>query len=463
MVKIINETSFKKIKIVIIFLIAILTINTINVVNADQTITNTTSGGLKTAIDNVDNGQTVYLENGVYSGKDNTNLTITKNITIVGKGNNVVIDAKGISRIFTISHGVTVTLKNLKLINGKNTHGGAINNEGTLFVSDCTFTNNKATEFGGGAISNNYNLSVSSSTFTNNQAIRHGGAIGSYYTFSVSGSTFTNNQAHYGGAIVCSMANDNTIVHLYVNAVSNCTFTDNKATNYGGAIYNNYMNLFMTNSTFTNNQAKEGGAIYSNEYNISVNSCIFTNNQATSGGAIHTISSLSLTDCNFTNNQAKKDGGAIYVANMINNIIKDSILRIDSANFKNNIAGSKYNAIYLESGAKISKNKVSITPAEKTPLKADLTINKITKKGNYRHVTIKNSGKISTGKKFYLGVYVGKKHIKRVLVKTLGVGKSTTVKVLIPKKYKNSLKTFKSDSTNRIPENNKKNNVRNAR
>ena len=86
--------------------LAILTILLMGSVNAvDQTITNTTSGGLRIAIDNVSNGQTIYLENGEYFGVNNTNLTISKNLIISGKGSNVVIDAKGIGNIFTISLG----------------------------------------------------------------------------------------------------------------------------------------------------------------------------------------------------------------------------------------------------------------------------------------------------------------------------------------------------------------------
>jgi len=568
--------------------LAILAIGLMGSVSAvDVTINQNTPGGLKKAIETVgnvenyyDNGiinsnawgiGTIYMEDGVYSGSDNTNLNIggfynpdvyVRDLTIVGKGNNVVIDAKGINQIFEIE-GTKLTLKNLKLINGKsNSGGGAISSSGDLTVIDCTFTNNKANydggaiqcdrlsmsgctftnnqaELNGGAISSSGDLTVIDCTFVNNKATKLiGGAISGGDSVTVSGCTFTNNQANYScGAIaggekttVKNSKFTNNKVTTYGGGaigggehltVSDCTFTNNRATGTGGAISGSSIsvinciftdnqaafggaiysggdpNLSVSGSTFTNNQANSGGAIYFNGGGesdiISVKSCSFTNNQAKyHGGAIYHVDrneyglSFSVSSCSFTNNQANQYGGAIFSnrvkvdnSNFNNNkATKDGgaisinsyegILRLDSVTFKNNMVGSKYNAIYSVKGVKIYKNKVTITPAENSAVpsakkEVDLTIAKITKKGNYRHVTIKNIGKKATGNKFYLGVYDGTKQIKKVLVNSLGAGKSTIVKVPIAKKYENKLKTFKADSTNRIKESNKKNNSLKAR
>jgi len=146
----------------------------------DKIISSTSSGGLKTAIATVGDGDTIYLKNGVYTSSNNTGISINKSITIQGKGKNVIIDAKGKNRIFNIEAGVTVTLKNMKLINGKSTDsygdGGAIHNQGTLSISGSTFTNNQA-KIDGGAIFNGDNLTITGSTFTNNQAKNDGGAM----------------------------------------------------------------------------------------------------------------------------------------------------------------------------------------------------------------------------------------------------------------------------------------------
>ena len=461
-------------------------------VSADNQIINTTStGGLASAIENVGSGQIVYMENGVYSGKNNTNLTISKNLTISGKGSNVVIDGKGLNRIFYMDYDTTVKLVNLKLINGHidGDYGGAIHSRGTLIVNGCTFSNNYA-GFNGGAIykSSGGDVFISGSTFTNNSADNDGGAIYSTDSilensrFSISNSTFINNNAKlYGGAISRPYGDF---------SVSNCTFTNNHAGFNGGAIIT-MANFVVSGSTFTNNNVDHcGGAIHSSA-KLSVNNCIFKNNKAESdGGAIRSTSSLSITNSVFNNNQVTFGyGGAILGVNMTiassnftNNLVKDSsgafnagggaisvshtgVARINSAIFKNNKAGTKNNAIHLMSRgnlkAKVYKDKVTITPDESP--KANLKVTKVQKKGNYRYVTIKNIGDGTTSKKFYLGIYVGKKQIKKVLVKILGTGKSTIVKVPIAKKYANKLKTFKADSTNLIIESDKKNNSYKAR
>ena len=72
--------------LLLILILAVLTISLMSSVSAaNQTINPHTSGGLKKAIDNADNGDTIYLKNGDYFGKDNTNLTISKSVNIIGK------------------------------------------------------------------------------------------------------------------------------------------------------------------------------------------------------------------------------------------------------------------------------------------------------------------------------------------------------------------------------------------
>jgi len=92
----------------------------------------------------------------------------------------------------------------------------------------------------------------------------------------------------------------------------------------------------------------------------------------------------------------------------------------------------------------------------------DLKVTKVTKKGNYHYITVTNIGKKSATKN-HLGVYVGKKKIKTLNIKSLDSGKSTTIKVLLPKKHRGVIKTFKADINNIIKEINKKNNVLKAR
>ena len=106
--------------------------------------------------------------------------------------------------------------------------------------------------------------------------------------------------------------------------------------------------------------------------------------------------------------------------------------------------------------------KPKVTNTGVNAQKADLKITKITKKGNFHYITVKNLGKKTAGKN-KLGIYVGKNKIKTLNVKSLDSGKSTTIKVLLPKKHRNVMKSFKADIFNVITEISKKNNVLKAR
>jgi len=146
-----NESLRKQVLTLLIVLVAMFlaisffgSIGSVDATN--RAITNTTTGGLKVAINNVDNHGIVYLEDGVYSGGNNTNLSIKKNLAIIGKSKgNTILDAQGNSRIFTIIGEYDVILINLTFINGKSDIGGAIFNlDGELMIYNCSFVNNSA-------------------------------------------------------------------------------------------------------------------------------------------------------------------------------------------------------------------------------------------------------------------------------------------------------------------------------
>ena len=72
-----------------------------------------------------------------------TNATICTNIYYTNITSEVVISADGF-RLFTVNPGVQFSLNNLTLIKGVSTNGGAVLNQGALFVSNCVFTGNGA-------------------------------------------------------------------------------------------------------------------------------------------------------------------------------------------------------------------------------------------------------------------------------------------------------------------------------
>ena len=130
-------------------------------------------------------------------------------------------------------------------------YGGAVYNKSgaTLNVSGTTFENNEAI-WGGGAIENNGTLNVSDSVFNENigsSAQGNGGAIlssGSSATLTVSKSTFTGNIGRYSGAISVESGSKAFIVDSY--------FDGNKGGRGGGAVYGYHGTFTVMNSTFTN-------------------------------------------------------------------------------------------------------------------------------------------------------------------------------------------------------------------
>jgi hypothetical protein len=180
---------------------------------------------LRWAVENAQDGDTIQLTGPI---KDPIVLTqgellVTHDVTIQSVSSRTPTISGGSvvghqSRVFEIAAGATVTLSNLKLINGNGDEnpgvsdddgedgtGGAIINKGTLTVSDSILSGN-TTAFGGGAIANLGNLTVSDSILSGNTA-NVGGAIYNFSgtaqrpTVTVIGSTLSGNVAHFGGGI----------------------------------------------------------------------------------------------------------------------------------------------------------------------------------------------------------------------------------------------------------------------
>jgi len=294
---------------------------------------------IKNATGTVDANGTVNIANGQYTGVNNTNINILKNMNITGKSEaGTIINGNGTNRIFYVDMGITLNILNLTLTNGNNaTYGGGaiFNYYGTLNVRNSTFTSNSASGTGG-AILNEGTLTVMGSTFNGNSVSGiggYGGAIGGPCT--VTDSTFTSNSATgpngNGGAIngECTVtgstftgnsasSNGGAIYHdgggisLIPVTISGSTFNDNTASSNGGAIYNTGGNCTVTGGTFNSNTATDGGAIYNNAGVLNVTGGTFTGNTANGGGAIYEwLGSCTVTGSTFNSNTATLAAGAI--------------------------------------------------------------------------------------------------------------------------------------------------------
>ncbi|KZX15426.1 DUF11 domain-containing protein [Methanobrevibacter filiformis] len=376
--------------------------------NGSDSNTGTTMGTAKLSIKNatatVDNGGTVNIRNGTYTGANNKGINISKNIIYIGENQDkVIIDAAQSGRMFDINSGYTVTIKNITFINGKNTtttsHGGAIFNRGNLIIENCIFKNNLITSTnssyaGGGAISSwiGSTLSVTNCTFINNTA-NFGGAISNLAnnlkivncTFinntatkeegggaivtstnntSISGNLiFVNNSAAMGsgGAIEVTSANPNGIPFYIIKNFSlsgNVSFVNNSANVAGGAIFNCGNNSMITgNITFANNSAIQGGAIHNVDgANFSLSGSSFNRNNANYGVVLNSGANFSLTNSSFSGNNASE--GVIYNIG-VNFSVRNSSFSGNNANFGGVILNSGVN--FSVGNSSFSGNNASVS------------------------------------------------------------------------------------------------------
>ena len=189
--------------------------------------------------------------------------------------------------------------------------GGAINNRGELSISDSAFNDNSAIGYEndpdfnarGGAISNIGELSMVNSTFSDNSADLAGGAVyNKDGTVSISSSTFIGNSTDgTGGAIT----NEGEL------SISDSSFRGNSVSFLGGAIDNDEGTLSISSSIFIYNSADWKGGAIRNIGELSIGNSTFLINLATGSGAIFNTGELSMVNSEFKDNSAKEYGGAI--------------------------------------------------------------------------------------------------------------------------------------------------------
>jgi predicted outer membrane repeat protein len=255
----------------------------------------------------------IVLSNGVLA------IGRTGPVVIIGPGAGALtISGNHASEVFSFGSGPS-SLSGLTIANGLYSYnGGGIYNAGALSIFNCAFTGDTSTGDsslnslnGGGAIYNyNGTLLVSDSSFTSNTGSLYGSAITNNGTLLVSGSSFTSNTATNDGGAICS-GGQATIV--------DSSFTNNSASEGGAIFETGNTSLLISGSSFSNNSAGQGGAIYSGLpliYSgclLIVSNTTFNGNTATNGngGGIY-ADSLNLSSSTFHSNSATDNGGGAY-------------------------------------------------------------------------------------------------------------------------------------------------------
>jgi len=269
---------------------------------------------LNESLNQAQDGDTIWIASGEYTGNDNIGLTIAKNLNFIKNGGGeAIFDAENSGNIWTVN-STSINITGLTFKNGNSTYGGAIYISHEVKSNiNATFINNTAVERGGaiyivsGGISGTLN-----GVFINNTASDWGGAI---YIDSggISGNvngTFINNKGSSGSAIF--IAGD-------ISGNLNGTFINNEAKGHGAIYIYNGDASGNINGTFINNVANQGGAIAvgdAGKISGNVNGIFINNTGYYSGGAISIDNtefySTGKVEGIFINNKAE-EGGAIYI------------------------------------------------------------------------------------------------------------------------------------------------------
>lgn len=347
------------------------------ITSADNTVGTGTPGSvtqaaLQAALDR--GGTIVFNSGGAVTLALTSELRATRTATIDG-ASQVTLDGQSTTRIFNQSSGTTLWLQNLALRNGRapDRGGGVFVNGGTFVAINVSFTSCQGSQsgpdIGGGAV---YELlspscTYSGCTFTDNTG-SNGGAIGSLgCDLIVFNCGFTNNRATgtppnsggIGGAIYMD-----GVHQAGTNNVFSCTgstFTQNSATNHGGAIFTfvypgTASSSTIVNTTFEANSVTGGigsaGAVYHQNEALTVTGCTFSNNTATSQGAglwLIAGSPAAITNCTFSSNRATTQGQALGGGL----VVSSGPANITACTFAENFAGNFAGGLFAGSSSPV--------------------------------------------------------------------------------------------------------------
>lgn len=340
-------------------------------------VTDCTQNGLQAALNQ--GGQIAFDCGGPATIALSSQLVLNPTVdTVIDGGGSITLDGQDQTRLLfkgwhdpAVVDSVTITLQNLRLVNGRAPAGGATGDHsggvlaaghpGTrVHIFNSTLENNRTTSTSlednqGGAlfVHNAYETVISGSVLRNNLA-GSGGAMGGIATgLLIYNSVFENNQAvdttsggivrGYGGAIhldgVTNSYNPDSNHRL---DVCGSRFEDNTAVRGGGAlsvVVSDHQGTKATyqRSTFRHNRAVGLGLEYGN------------------GGAIYHIEddhaggrdedNLEILNSTFHNNQAGRQGGALWLYILGQGLIENSTLVENSTSAPFNTVGQGGGAI----------------------------------------------------------------------------------------------------------------------
>jgi hypothetical protein len=315
------------------------------------------NGSLRGAIAATAPGGVVDFQNGLNGAITLTTgvLTINKNLSIAGPGANVItVGGNNASQVFNVAQGFVVTISALTIANGSsNASGGAVENAGTVTLSNCTIRDSNAGTTGGAIFNNGGTMTLDRCTVQNNGAGTSGGGIyNSFGTITITNSTITNNRSTWDGA---GISNWGTLT------ITNTTFNLNTANRNGGGIANNDTMTLSRTTLSRNVSFGKGGGIYNNGTQAGNTNITISGNAGNQGAGIYNVngSTDNLRSDTITDNRAAGkslgQGGGMFdepgaTVTMIDTLIAGNFADVVSDDVSGFVSSQGHNLIGDGSG-----------------------------------------------------------------------------------------------------------------
>ncbi len=280
---------------------------------------------IQAAIGASQNGDTVLVAAGTYTGNGNKDLEFMgKSITLLSENgpDACIIDCEYSGRGFFFHNAETAEaiLDGFTIRHGATQAAGGIYITSSPTIQNCIITENSASLYGGGMSCLSGSPTIINCVFSCNTS-NDGGGLECAPLFDAASPVvldcnFINNASSRGGAVYCGGE--------CVMMISNCLINGNNAVNGGGGIFSADSSFVFLEGTdiFLNESESKGGAIFgSYETNFSLNECTISMNEAGGdGGGIALIGveyeevnpTLSLSACSINDNSAQGNGGGLF-------------------------------------------------------------------------------------------------------------------------------------------------------
>lgn len=299
---------------------------------------------IQDAIDFADDGDTILVDSGTYTGEGNRNIDfLGKPLTVMSMNgpDSTIIDCEGAGRGFHFQNeeNEDSILDGFTIVDGYTPGDGAgilCEESASPSITGCIFTGNNAGDNGGATACHTYCFAaISDCIFTGNNAGDDGGAIYCNHGSPViENCSITGNSSDEGGGIACYSKSTPTILNCTIEnnssydgggiscdynsspVIADCSVSDNYSSDDGGGIYcEDISSPSITNCIISGNEADDDGAgICCYSGNPEIENCVITGNTGYSlgGGAYHKSGSPVYRACFISENTTDYGGGLYF-------------------------------------------------------------------------------------------------------------------------------------------------------